>query len=165
MRARCAPPAHAALELIGKEITNLQRVTGVTTIHVTHDQEEALAISDKIAVMNAGRVDQYGSPKDVFYRPSSHFVADPASLRVGAVVTAMLRPEGIEVHPASSEGHASAIVQDSAMLGSGVRYWVELDGHVLTVNQVKEPGDTILLGDVTLRFEPNWVHVMPGEEG
>ena len=186
---------------IRKEITNLQRVTGVTTIYVTHDQEEALAMSDTIAVMNAGRVDQYGSPEDVFYRPSSHFVADfiglanfipaqvtrinsascelafgrerrietrvadPASLRVGAAVTAMLRPEGIEVHPASAEGHASAIVQDSAMLGSGVRYGVEFDGHVLTVNQVKEPGDTILSGDVTLRFKPNWVHVMPANEG
>ena len=186
---------------IRKEITNLQRVTGVTTIYVTHDQEEALAMSDKIAVMNAGRVDQYGSPEDVFYRPSSHFVADfiglanfiPAqvtridgascelafgskrrietrvadssALSVGAAVTAMLRPEGIEVLPADVEGHARAIVRDSAMLGSGVRYWVELDGHTLTVNQVKEPGDAIHEGDVTLRFKTNWVHVMPAEEG
>ena len=63
------------------------------------------------------------------------------------------------------EGHARAIVLDSAMLGSGVRFWVERDGHTLTVNQVKEPGDAIHEGDVTLRFKTNWVHVILAEEG
>ncbi len=57
------------------EITTLQRRLGITTILVTHDQGEALAVSDRIAVMNRGRVEQIGSPDDVYERPASRFVA------------------------------------------------------------------------------------------
>ncbi len=57
------------------EITTLQRRLGITTILVTHDQGEALAVSDRIAVMNRGRVEQVGSPDDVYERPASRFVA------------------------------------------------------------------------------------------
>ena len=46
-----------------------------------------------------------------------------------------------------------------------MRFWVERDGHTLTVNQVKEPGDAIQEGDVRLRFKNDWMHVIPAEEG
>ncbi len=57
------------------EIRRLQRELGITTIYVTHDQEEALAISERLAVMNAGRVEQVGFPWDVYLAPGSAFVA------------------------------------------------------------------------------------------
>jgi ABC-type Fe3+/spermidine/putrescine transport system ATPase subunit len=57
------------------EIKRVQRQTGVTTIFVTHDQGEALALSDRVAVMNAGRIEQLDTPRGLYQRPSSAFVA------------------------------------------------------------------------------------------
>ncbi|MFB3819252.1 MAG: ABC transporter ATP-binding protein [Candidatus Methylomirabilales bacterium] len=61
---------------IRAELRQLQRRLGITTVYVTHDQEEALAISDRIAVMHQGRVAQYGTPWEIYYTPASAFVAD-----------------------------------------------------------------------------------------
>ena len=58
------------------ELKELQRRLGVTLVFVTHDQEEALAMSDRIAVMNAGRVEQVGAPTEIYERPRTRFVAD-----------------------------------------------------------------------------------------
>ena len=58
------------------EIRKLQKELGITTIYVTHDQEEALTLSDRIAVFNQGRVFQVGQPKELYERPASRFVAD-----------------------------------------------------------------------------------------
>jgi putative spermidine/putrescine transport system ATP-binding protein len=58
------------------ELKQLQRKLGLTMVFVTHDQEEALAMSDRIAVMNAGKVEQIGAPSDIYDRPSTRFVAD-----------------------------------------------------------------------------------------
>jgi iron(III) transport system ATP-binding protein len=57
------------------ELRRLQQTLGITTIYVTHDQSEALAMSDKIAVMNNGEIVEVGSPKEIYYRPNSKFVA------------------------------------------------------------------------------------------
>ena len=59
-----------------QEIRSLQRTLGVTTIMVTHDQEEALSVADRIVVMNQGRVEQVGTPQDIYERPETAFVAD-----------------------------------------------------------------------------------------
>src|SRR4051812_35213177 len=81
------------------EIKSLQRRLGVTTIMVTHDQEEALAMADRIVVMNQGVIEQVGTPMDIYRKPTTAFVADfvgtmtfldgeiagPMSLRVGAL--------------------------------------------------------------------------------
>jgi ABC-type Fe3+/spermidine/putrescine transport system ATPase subunit len=61
---------------IRAELRQLQRRLGITTVYVTHDQEEALAISDRIAVMHQGVVAQYGTPWEIYYTPASAFVAD-----------------------------------------------------------------------------------------
>lgn len=58
------------------ELKHIQRETGITFIFVTHDQEEALTMSDRIAVMSAGRMQQLGAPKDIYERPHNMFVAD-----------------------------------------------------------------------------------------
>lgn len=63
-------------EAMQTELRDLTRRIGITAIFVTHDQEEALILSDRIAVMNQGRIEQLGSPGDVFERPTSWFVAD-----------------------------------------------------------------------------------------
>src|SRR5262249_7366194 len=58
------------------EIKKLQGELGITTIYVTHDQEEALSLSDRVAVMKDGRVQQVGAPKELYERPRTRFVAD-----------------------------------------------------------------------------------------
>ena len=58
------------------ELRTLQRTVGITTIHVTHDQEEALTLADRVAILNHGRVEQIGAPRDVYARPGNVFVAD-----------------------------------------------------------------------------------------
>ena len=81
------------------EVKSLQRRLGVTTIMVTHDQEEALAMADRIVVMNQGVIEQVGAPQDIYRKPKTAFVADfvgtmtfldaeiagPMSLRVGTI--------------------------------------------------------------------------------
>jgi iron(III) transport system ATP-binding protein len=58
------------------ELKRLQRELGITTVYVTHDQSEALALSHSIAVMNGGRIEQVGAPREIYERPSTQFVAD-----------------------------------------------------------------------------------------
>ena len=73
-----------------REIQTVQRELGVTTVYVTHDQEEALAISDRIAVMRQGRIEQVGTPEQVYRRPASLFVAGfigQANLVAGTVAS------------------------------------------------------------------------------
>ncbi len=58
------------------ELRKLQEALGITTVHVTHDQEEALSLSDRVAILSAGRLEQEGTPAEVYTRPRSAFVAD-----------------------------------------------------------------------------------------
>jgi ABC-type Fe3+/spermidine/putrescine transport system ATPase subunit len=75
-----------------REIRRLQREVGITTIYVTHDQEEALELSDVVAVMSAGRVEQVGSAEDVYCRPRSPFVA--SFLGAAALLSGDAQPDG-----------------------------------------------------------------------
>lgn len=59
-----------------EEIKNIQRELGLTTIYVTHDQEEAMTLSDQMAVMNKGRIEQVGTPLEIYNKPANKFVAD-----------------------------------------------------------------------------------------
>ncbi len=63
-------------DAVARELKQLQRQVGITTIYVTHDQTEALSMSDYIAVMNDGRIEQWGSPLEIYYEPQTKFVAD-----------------------------------------------------------------------------------------
>ncbi|MBN1828737.1 MAG: ABC transporter ATP-binding protein [Deltaproteobacteria bacterium] len=59
-----------------EEIRRIQQELGITTIYVTHDQEEAMAVSDRIAILNRGRLEQVGSPTEIYFRPASRFAAE-----------------------------------------------------------------------------------------
>jgi spermidine/putrescine ABC transporter ATP-binding subunit len=78
------------------ELKTLQRTVGITTIHVTHDQEEALTLADRVAILNRGRIEQIGTPREVYARPANVFVADflgKANFLAGEIV-ALAGPAG-----------------------------------------------------------------------
>lgn len=89
-------------EKLRREIRKIQKHLNITTIYVTHDQEEALTISDKIVIMSNGRIEQSGTPSDIFNRPKTRFAADflgRSNLIPGRITT--ISPEkGIEVKTA-----------------------------------------------------------------
>ncbi len=134
------------------ELKRIQQDVGITFIYVTHDQEEALTMSDRLAVFNAGRIEQLGAPADVYERPATRFVAGfvgTSNLLSGAAARAILgkdgtftiRPEKIrltrpEEPPGPSEVAADGRVRDVVYVGPDTRYHVALDaGAELTVTQ------------------------------
>jgi putative spermidine/putrescine transport system ATP-binding protein len=103
------------------EIRRVQLEVGITTLFVTHDQEEALAIADRVGVMHAGRLEQLGTPTDVYHRPATPFVAEfvgltnklPATVRGG--VADVLGVELPLVDPSTPDGPATALVRPEAI--------------------------------------------------
>ncbi|MGW0284600.1 ABC transporter ATP-binding protein [Streptomyces sp. NPDC003236] len=127
------------------ELKALQREVGITFVFVTHDQEEALTMSDRIAVFDQGRIAQVGTPAEIYERPATPFVAsfvgtsnllegETARRVVGAPGTYNIRPEKIRVLKESAEagepGHATATgtVAEVVYLGDATRFLVDLDG-------------------------------------
>jgi spermidine/putrescine transport system ATP-binding protein len=120
------------------ELKRLQRETGITFVLVTHDQEEALAMSDRIAVMSAGSVLQIGEPKQIYEYPVNRFVADfigesnvmPGHIFGGETASVIsVRPERIELFCASNarQGRASGTIVSVTFLGLDTLYEVELE--------------------------------------
>ncbi|MCS0500220.1 ABC transporter ATP-binding protein [Protaetiibacter mangrovi] len=124
------------------ELKQLQRELGITFIFVTHDQEEALTLSDRVAVFHDGRIEQLGTPRELYENPASHFVADfvgttnlfgPDHARtvLGREGEFSIRPEKLTLAAAPSaaggERSAAGTVVDSIYLGSGLRHIVDLD--------------------------------------
>jgi spermidine/putrescine transport system ATP-binding protein len=140
------------------ELKSIQREVGITFLYVTHDQEEALTMSDRLAVMQRGRVEQLGSPRDVYERPETTFVADfmgvsnlmrahvngsgrvdvgGVGLRVAAggrrtsgVVRLAIRPERvrIEARGTTGENRVPATIERFVYLGSTTQVFVVLEG-------------------------------------
>ena len=91
-----------------KEIQRIHRELELTTLYVTHDQEEALAISDRIVVMNGGRVEQIGTPEEIYHQPASRFVAEfigASNIVEKGGETCFFRPESVQIDviPAGEE--------------------------------------------------------------
>ncbi|MEZ5864325.1 MAG: ABC transporter ATP-binding protein [Geminicoccaceae bacterium] len=129
-------------EQMQDELKALQQQLGITFVFVTHDQGEALSMADRIAVFNAGRIAQVGSPQEIYERPRTRFVADfvgsanvlPPDLarRFGGAFTWMsLRPEAIRF--AGSEAAVQGVARGARYLGSGTRVAVEVDGTEISV--------------------------------
>jgi putative spermidine/putrescine transport system ATP-binding protein len=119
------------------ELKRIQREVGITFVYVTHDQEEALAMSDRLAVLNRGHIEQVGSPIDVYERPATEFVAGFIGVsnlidRDGVRLT--VRPEKIyllldQADPAPPGAHVEyGVVNEVVYLGVITRYRVDLEG-------------------------------------
>jgi putative spermidine/putrescine transport system ATP-binding protein len=126
------------------ELKAIQQRVGLTFVYVTHDQEEALTMSDRLAVLNAGRIEQVGSPAEVYERPATEFVAgfvgvsnvlsgETARAIAGDSMAFTIRPEKIrmvdvELDPGPQECSTLGHVREVVYLGALTRYAVELEG-------------------------------------
>jgi putative spermidine/putrescine transport system ATP-binding protein len=135
------------------ELKSIQEEIGITFIYVTHDQEEALAMSDRIAIFNRGRIEQVGTPADVYERPATAFVAGfvgISNILAGAVAQAVtgvpgtvtVRPEKIHLEAPDSLVPAGSVsldghIHDVVYLGSDTKYHVTLDagGELAVIKQ------------------------------
>ncbi len=126
------------------ELKSIQQRVGITFIFVTHDQEEALTMSDRIAVFNEGKIEQVGAPSDVYERPASPFVAgfvgtsnlvsgEVAKRITGSEQMFSVRPEKIHLGSAEDKPEKDmltidGVVRDVVYLGLFTRYLVEIEG-------------------------------------
>jgi putative spermidine/putrescine transport system ATP-binding protein len=135
------------------ELKALQQRVGITFVYVTHDQEEALTMSDRLAVFSQGKIEQVGAPADVYENPSTPFVAsfvgvtnlvsgETAQALAGSPLTFSVRPEKIRMvppgtQPMPDECVADACVREVVYLGLYTRYVTSLDigGELIAVQQ------------------------------
>jgi len=140
------------------ELRSLQRQLAITFLYVTHDQDEALAMSDRLAVFRDGRVEQVGTPAEVYEDPRTAFVAgfvgtsnrlDGALARAatGRDEEVLLRPEKIRLllpgeSPGGEECRVEGVVEDATYLGPFTRYRVQADvgGELVVLEQNREAG-------------------------
>ena len=145
------------------ELKRLQHETGITFVFVTHDQEEALTMSDRIGVMSAGKIQQIGAPREIYTRPVNRFVASfigetnflPATVAHGNVTlksgdrisaggthrhsgdfTVTVRPEHVRIVAAGAEGAIPATIRDQVYFGTDTHYHLQLkDGTEVVARQ------------------------------
>jgi putative spermidine/putrescine transport system ATP-binding protein len=134
----------------------LQRDLGITFVYVTHDQEEALTMSDRVAVFNEGRLEQIGTPEEVYEHPASEFVAGFVGVsnvleRGGRRFT--VRPEKIVMNGSAGE---PGVVKDVQYAGAITRFVVELDSgeRLVVVRQNTEASPVAVDERVNLHWRP-----------
>ncbi len=128
-------------EQMQSELKTLQRTLGITFIFVTHDQHEALSMSDRIGVFNQGRLEQVASPSDLYHRPATEFVAEfvgaanvlkgPDAAQFMDAPAVMIRPEMIRAHLGTGSapaGRARGTVREVQFFGSFWRLSIEREG-------------------------------------
>jgi putative spermidine/putrescine transport system ATP-binding protein len=122
------------------ELKRIQQDVGLTFVYVTHDQEEALTMSDRLAVFNEGRIEQLGTPAEVYEHPATEFVAGFVGIsnvleRNGRRFT--VRPEKIQMHFDADHGGGGepGQIRDVVYVGMFTRYIVELDSELTVVRQ------------------------------
>ncbi|MGQ0434916.1 MAG: ABC transporter ATP-binding protein [Microthrixaceae bacterium] len=137
------------------ELKQLQQRVGITFIFVTHDQGEALSMSDRVAVFSDGRIAQVGTPREIYERPANEFVAGfvgTANLVQDAGGVFTVRPERIRLGaPSAGELGASAVIDDVQYLGAITRYHVHTtDGTDLVVDVLNtDASPRLAVGDTT----------------
>jgi len=146
------------------ELKRIQRdvsEVGITFVYVTHDQEEALTMSDRLAVFNEGRIEQLGTPEEVYEHPSTEFVAGFVGIsnvleRGGRRFT--VRPEKIQMHFDDAGGGEGGVIRDVVYVGMFTRYIVELDsgGDLTVVKQNLETSSTDVLESRGKRVRLEW---------
>ena len=159
-------------EAMQGELASLQREVGITFVFVTHDQDEALTMSDRIAVFNNGRIEQLGTPAEVYERPATEFVAGfvgssnvvrgaVAEAIVGTPGTWSIRPEKVVIGPpplnAGSEVRSAAgRVRDVVYVGSTTRISVDLDAGSTMLVVCQNTGMTGPVPTVGQRVDLHW---------
>jgi putative spermidine/putrescine transport system ATP-binding protein len=155
------------------ELKELQREVGITFIFVTHDQEEALTMSDRIAVFDKGKIQQIDKPSVIYENPTNIFVADfvgvsnlitgsAALSLIGRAGTFTVRPEKIQLSAGNTNArNAMGIIKEVEYLGPATRYLVQLDLGInlvaLKQNTAENSSDIEALRNsrVTLSWDPN----------
>ncbi len=172
------------------EIKRLHRETGATIIFVTHDQEEALALADRICLMNEGRIEQLGAPEDIYERPSNTFVADfigASNVMHGSIVSGGIQtndgvlplPDGCKV-PADGQAalvvrpeklilcnrdkaFVSGCVEESIYAGSETRLLVRLaSGTLMTVRRQAGLPPVAIGETVSIRWDREQARLLEG---
>ena len=131
-------------ETLRVDINALLRSLGITTVYVTHDQAEAMALGDRIAVMEKGRISQVGTPQDIYFRPANSFVADFIGT-MNTVGKNSFRPEEVRVVPIDQSSMRGQVVS-SFFLGDHNRVQVRLDSSEEVVLKLP-PKQTFSVGD------------------
>jgi putative spermidine/putrescine transport system ATP-binding protein len=163
------------------ELKRIQQEVGITFVYVTHDQEEALAMSDRLAIFSRGRIEQVGSPAEVYERPATAFVAGfvgisnvldgpVAEAVAGSAGTFTVRPEKIHLERPGvgvPEGSLSVLghVRDVVYLGSDTKYHVTLDvgGELAVIKQnvATSSMDALALKGAPVRLIWDRRHTLP----
>ncbi len=183
----------AALDLklrkdMQKELKKIQQQLGITFIFVTHDQEEALTMSDRVVVMDAGKIQQVGTPQDIYNEPKNAFVADfigESNIVDGKMcrdfyvefsgtgfecldkgfdenedVDVVVRPEDVDIVPAE-KGMLKGVVTSVSFLGVHYEIIVDIGGFKWMIQTTDEH----FVGDnVGLYIEPDAIHIMKKSE-
>jgi spermidine/putrescine transport system ATP-binding protein len=172
------------------ELKRLQTETGITFVFVTHDQEEALTMSDRIGVMSAGKLQQVGAPKDIYTKPVNRFVAsfigetnffpattetnaarlatgdviDLAGATPGKTVTVTVRPEQVRLVDANDPGALQATVKSLVYFGTDTHCYLALKDGAQVIARLQSPatGDAGLTNgqQVGLRFTPGAAQIV-----
>jgi putative spermidine/putrescine transport system ATP-binding protein len=165
------------------ELKRIQQEVGITFVYVTHDQEEALTMSDRLAVFNEGRIVQVGAPAEVYERPGTEFVAGFVGVsnvlernQNGAEHRFTVRPEKIRILAENDQAESGAHVESGRIaevvyVGMVTRYVVDLDagGRLMVVRQNLEVSSAEALEDrgrhVRLQWRPEHTYeISPGSE-
>jgi spermidine/putrescine transport system ATP-binding protein len=164
------------------ELREIQRSVGITTIFVTHDQGEALGLSDRIAVMHAGRIEQLGTPREIYERPATRFVADfigastvlrgraagadrlglpgggmlrietGAALQAGEEIEVAIRPERIRLAAGAEENVVEGRITGVVYQGVQTEVTAEITGGQRLLVFVAEPAPVALVPGQALRL-------------
>ncbi|MGL4820519.1 MAG: ABC transporter ATP-binding protein [Bacilli bacterium] len=159
-------------EKLRGELKRLQRTLGIPTILVTHDQEEALTLCDRVAVMNEGRIQQFATPRDIYTRPATLWVASfigtmNCSEPTDSAITYAIRPE----HVAFTEADTGILgrIVDHEFRGNVVRYTVSLFGNMygfqtMVVDEWQGYMSVERSGTVRVNIAPEHLLTYRGEE-
>jgi len=142
-------------------LKELQRELAITFVYVTHDQEEALTMSDRLAVFNEGRIEQLGTPADVYEHPETEFVAGFVGVsnileRDGRQIT--IRPEKIRMSDEGAGEGEPGTVREVVYVGMVTRFGVDLDagGELVVVRQNLETSSQEALAEQGKRVRLSW---------
>ena len=166
------------------ELKNIQQTLGITFVFVTHDQEEALAMSDTVVVMNDGEIQQIGTPQDIYNEPENAFVADfigesnildgtmkndflvnffgrdfvclDRDFQTNEPVDVVIRPEDIDIVP-PQQGMLTGTVTSVTFMGVHYEIIIDIDGFKWMIQTTDEHKVDEVVG---LQIEPDAIHIM-----